>query len=133
MYASGQSRGQAPTFAGNEAFDSALHKTSSLIHGYLPSSPAKQDPVSLSQRIEQILSHFDRLDRAAVGGDDLREQNLEALRKLIAREAYFLDEEKKWLANRRGVRRSPQKDSFKASVVSRTIAPNGGSSNLNNQ
>jgi hypothetical protein len=36
-----------------------------------------------------------------------KEQNLEALRKILTREAYFLDEEKKWIRE--------QKDLFKIS------------------
>ena len=36
-----------------------------------------------------------------------KEQNLEALRKILTREAYFLDEEKKWIRE--------QKDSLRIS------------------
>ncbi len=36
-----------------------------------------------------------------------KEQNLEAIRKILTREAYFLDEEKKWIRE--------QKDQFKQS------------------
>lgn len=80
-------------------FDSALHKTSNLISTYLLQSPTREQPATITQRIEKILANFDRLNELQIGGNgDKRESNLEALRRMLQREAYFLDEEKKWLA-----------------------------------
>jgi hypothetical protein len=88
-------------------FDSALQKTSNLISNYMLQSPNKggnTGPIAattLSQRIDKILSNFDKLQdlSMAKGSEtlDRREANLEAIRRVLQREAYFLDEERKWL------------------------------------
>ena len=74
---------------------------------------------SLTQRIEKILSHFDKLDghrvqnpldQAKLDIVEKKEQNIETIRKLLKREAYFIDEEKKWIkANRPQTRSSRSK------------------------
>ena len=94
----------------SSAFDSALQKTSNLIsnyilspskHSLLEDKPAEPVP-TISQRIEQILSNFDKLSHLQVTPMNLdiiekRELNLDAVRKILTREAYFIDEEKKWI------------------------------------
>lgn len=48
--------------------------------------------LTLSQRVDKFLVNFDRLRETSSG-----QQTLEALRNLLKREAFFLDEERKWL------------------------------------
>lgn len=57
-----------------------------------------KEPASLSERIDHILQRFDKLDNFRVGTDnniERREQNIEVIRKLLQREAFFIDEERK--------------------------------------
>jgi len=52
--------------------------------------------LTLSQRVDKFLVNFDRLRDSTNG-----QQSLEALRNLLKREAFFLDEERKWLQSQR--------------------------------
>jgi len=56
----------------------------------------------LSQRVDKFLVNFDKLRDTSNG-----QQSLEALRNLLKREAFFLDEERKWLQSQRQQENSP--------------------------
>jgi len=67
----------------------------------------------LTQRIDKILSNFDKLAAQRVTGSldqarldiiEKKEQNIETIRKLLKREAYFIDEEKKWIQAQKNLR-----------------------------
>ena len=67
----------------------------------------------MTQRIDKILSNFDKLAAQRVTGSldqarldiiEKKEQNIETIRKLLKREAYFIDEEKKWIQAQKNLR-----------------------------
>lgn len=73
-----------------------------------------------------MLSNFDKLSEIQVApaylqdGSTRQERNVETIRRLLRREAYFLDEERKWIATSRNDQNST---SFSATVNQAHRAP----------
>ena len=49
------------------------------------------------------------MDQARLDIIEKKEQNIETIRKLLKREAYFIDEEKKWIQAQKTLRSSRSK------------------------
>ena len=49
------------------------------------------------------------MDQARLDIIEKKEQNIETIRKLLKREAYFIDEEKKWIQEQKTLRSSRSK------------------------
>ncbi len=68
-------------------------------------SRQESQKISLSGRVQKSIQVFDQLAEGFLTKSKLelvekKEKNLEQIKRILLREAYFLDEEKKWIKDR---------------------------------